>query len=179
MKAWKLVIALAAIAAIGAVVSVIVVGRRFAEPTVVDDPYEAGLHYDEQHHARDVAAVGPRAPSRCDLSGGPCARSVGGVTVTLDVAPRPLRSMSDLLFTVSVSPPDAAAAGEGAVALEMPGMYMGENRVRLAPQGDGSWRGRGVVVRCPSGRRGWTAQVELPGAARGKLVASFSFEVAE
>ncbi len=180
MRAMKLVIALAAIAGIGAIVAVITVGRRYAEPTVVADPYEAGLHYDEQHHARDVAAVGPRAPPRCDLARGPCAHPVGGATVTLDVTPRPLRAMADLTFEVRVTPGAAASRADGVIALEMPGMYMGENRVRLTPVGDGAWRGRGVLVRCPSGRRGWTAQIELPApGAGGKLVTTFPLEVAE
>ena len=103
------------------------------------------------------------------------------MTVTLDVTPRPLRAMSDLLFTVRVSPPEAVAGGEGTVALEMSGMYMGDNRVRLAPAAGGSWQGKGVVVRCPSGRRGWTAQVTLPapGQPDGRLVAAFELEVVE
>ena len=177
----KVFIAIAAVAAMGAVVATIVVGRRLAEPTVVADPYEEGLRYDEQHHAHDVAAVGPRAPPRCDLARAPCSRSVGGVTVTLDVTPRPVRAMRELDFDVRASPPDATGPGEARVSLEMQGMYMGENRIRLSPAGPGGWRGRGTIVRCPSGRRGWTAAVEIPAPRQpgGRVVASFAFEVAE
>jgi hypothetical protein len=178
----KLVIAIAAVAAMGAVAATIVIGRRLAEPTVVADPYEEGLRYDEQHHhAHDVAAVGPRAPPRCDLARAPCARSVAGVTVTLEVTPRPVRAMRELEFDVRASPPEATGPGEGRVSLEMQGMYMGENRIRLAPAAPGAWQGRGTIVRCPSGRRGWIAEVEIPasGQPNGRIVASFAFEVAE
>ncbi len=176
----KALIAVVAVAAMGAVAAAITIGGRVAEPTVVADPYEAGLHYDDAHrHAADVAAVGPRAPPRCDLGRTPCARAVGGATVTLDVS-RPLRTMADLVFTVSVAPASAAGAGPGRIALEMPGMYMGENRVALAASGEGRWQGRGVIVRCPSGKRAWTAEVTLPASTSGgePLRATFPFEVA-
>jgi hypothetical protein len=175
----RIAIAVVAAAALGAVVAAIVVGVRIAEPTVVADPYEAGLRYDDGRHAHDVAAVGARAPPRCDPSRAPCVRPLPGATVTLEVAPRPVRAMADLLFTVTVVPPAAAGAGAGRIALSMPGMYMGENRVALAPAGSGRWQGRGVLVRCPSGRRTWIADVELPAPGAGvPPTASFTFEVA-
>jgi hypothetical protein len=61
----------------------------------------------------------------------------------------------------------------------MPGMEMGENRVRLRAAADVEWEGKAVLVRCPSGRRDWVAEVEVagPGAARG--VARFPFTVEE
>jgi hypothetical protein len=54
------------------------------------------------------------------------------------------------------------------VELSMPGMEMGRNRVPLARSGDGVFRGTGVFVRCPSGRREWVATVTVPD--RGKAV---------
>ncbi len=180
MRHMVLLVAAVSVAGLGAVAAAITVGRRVAEPTVVPDPYEAGLHYDEQRHAHDVAEVGPRAPPRCDLARTPCARSVGSATVTLEITPRPPRAMADLDFTVSLVPAAAAGAGEARISLGMPGMYMGENRVVLAPSGPGRWKGRGVVVRCPSGRRTWMADVELPapGPGAAPVRASFTFEVA-
>jgi len=56
----------------------------------------------------------------------------------------------------------------------MAGMEMGRNRVDLSRGEDGRYRGTGVLVRCPSGRRDWEATVTLPGA--GKAV--FRFAVA-
>jgi len=177
----KALIAFVTVVVLGAVAVVIYVGSHGAEPTVVADPYEAGLRYDEARHAHDVAAVGPRSAPTCQLSRGPCARSVGAATVTLDVDGRPLRTMRDLVFSVRVSPPGAAASRDGRIALVMPGMYMGENRVALTLVGAGQWRGRGVIVRCPTGNRTWIAEVELPATTTGQqpLAASFRFEVEE
>jgi hypothetical protein len=59
---------------------------------------------------------------------------------------------------------------------------MGENRVALRDLGGGRYRGQGVVVRCPSGRRAWTAEVTLrprEPAGASPLRATFSFETAE
>jgi hypothetical protein len=50
---------------------------------------------------------------------------------------------------------------EVALELSMPGMYMGENRVALAPLGGGRYRGKAVLVRCASGRRDWVAEVAV------------------
>ena len=171
-------IAIAAVAALGAVVAALVIGHRLAEPTVVADPYEAGLHYDEAHHQHDAAAVGARAAPRCDPARAPCAQRVAGATVTLAIAPAPA-TMKDLAFTVEVTPPSAAGVGAGRIALSMPGMYMGENRVALEATGPARWRGNGVLVRCPSGRRGWVAEVEVPSAGGPPLRATFTFEASE
>lgn len=196
MKRLAALAVVGAVSAVGAMAGAIYVGSRLAEPTVVPDPYEAGLHYDDSRraggqaagaprldpdHAHDVAAVGPRAPPRCELSSGPCAQRVGSAVVTLEASPRPVRAMAELELTVAVAPPGAAGSGPARLALTMPGMTMGENRVALAPAGEGRWSGRGVVVRCPSGRRTWAAAVELPPAAPGgePLRGTFTFEVVD
>jgi hypothetical protein len=153
-----------------------VVGRRLFEEKVVKDPYQAGLRWDEERRR----AAGPD----CDLARGPCERAgAGDLVVRLDVAPRPPRAMADLEFTVQArlgALPLRAAGGE--IALAMPGMYMGDNRVALAPVGGGFFKGRGVVVRCPSGGRVWTAEVALrpqEPAAAAPWRAAFTFELAE
>jgi hypothetical protein len=177
----KALLVLVGLAGFGAVAGAIYIGGRMAEPTVVPDPYEAGLRHDQDRHAHDRAAVGPRAPPACDPSTAACARRVGGATVTLEVAPRPVRPMADLVFTVSVTPPAAAGPGAGRLELDMPGMVMGPNRVVLREAGQGRWTGTGVLVRCPSGRRTWRATVGLPPATPGGAAVSsaFVFEVAE
>jgi hypothetical protein len=96
--------------------------------------------------------------------------------------------MADLTFTVRASRGGAPLAGPGleaSLSLSMPDMTMVENRVRLAPAGPGAWTGRGVIVRCPSGGRRWSAQVDLslrppPGgsAPPAPLQATFTFELA-
>jgi len=170
----------AALAALGAVAGAIYLGHRFAEPTVVADPYEAGLAYDQARHAHehDAAAVGPREPPRCEPGRAPCAQRVSGATLTLAVSPRPV-AMKDLVFEVT-APAEVAGAGPARIALAMPGMFMGDQRVALQPAGPGRWSGKGVLVRCPSGKRGWTAAVELPAAeGRAPLRATFAFEATE
>jgi hypothetical protein len=44
----------------------------------------------------------------------------------------------------------------------MPAMDMGKNRVTLKQTNSGTYEGRGVIVRCRSGRRTWKATVEFP-----------------
>ncbi len=194
----KALIAVVALAGFGAVAGAIWMGVRTREPTVVADPYEEGLHYDQHRHptatltatptptatATGTATPAPTpAPTPCDLAAGPCSARIGEARVTLDVAPRPLRAMTELTFTVDVSR-GALPGGDQAVdlALTMPGMYMGENRVLLAPLGGGRHRGRGVVVRCPSGHRTWAAEVSVrprEPATAAPVRAVFTFDVAD
>jgi len=166
---------------IGAVAVTIVIGSVVREPTVVADPYEAGLHHAEAVAARGAAAAEPpaRAPG-CDLRDGPCAMPAGPVEVTLDLAPRPLRTMADLSAAVEVRRDGAPLEGATVVlSFDMRGMSMGPNRRTLAPAGGGRYAGKGVLVRCPSGRKDWvaTVAVDLPGAP--PATASFEFDVAE
>lgn len=171
----KILIAIVAVAALGAVGGAIYMGARLKEPTVVADPYQAGLHYDEHRHAEHSNAA-------CDLQAGPCRQPLpGGGEVTLAVGPRPVRAMRDLELTVTFTPASAAVAGV-AVAFNMPGMYMGETRAALSSAGDGVFRGKGVVVRCPSGRRDWVAEVLVDRKATGgapEPIARFPLAVAE
>ena len=98
----------------------------------------------------------------CDLHQGACARNLSGSTVTLAVTPRPVRAMQDLLFRVAFSaklPPNAKLPY---IDLGMPGMKMGRNRVQLKFAGSDTYEGRGVIVRCPSGRRTWRATITVP-----------------
>jgi hypothetical protein len=55
----------------------------------------------------------------------------------------------------------------------------GETRVALTPRGGGVFAGRGVVVRCTSGRRDWRAAVVLARPAAPPLSASFLLTIAE
>ncbi len=98
----------------------------------------------------------------CELHRGVCSQSLSGSTVTLAVTPRPVKAMQDLLFQVSFSdklPPDAKLPY---IDLGMPGMKMGPNRVQLKSAGNNTYEGRGVIVKCPSGRRTWRATVTVP-----------------
>jgi hypothetical protein len=98
----------------------------------------------------------------CELHRGACAQKLSGSTVTLAVTPRPVKAMQDLLFQVTFSaklPPNTKLPY---IDLGMPGMKMGPNRVQLKSAGNDTYEGRGVIVRCPSGRRTWQATVTIP-----------------
>jgi hypothetical protein len=116
---------------------------------------------------------GKGEPNRveCDVNSGPCIAALSGGTVSLDIYPKPVKAMQDLTFTVTLSGGEAAA--KPYIDLGMPGMNMGRNRVILKPVGESVFRGNGVIVRCPSGRRTWKAVVVVP--ARGS--AEFVFDV--
>ncbi len=128
-------------------------------------------------------ACARRAPPACDLQAGPCTLPAGpDLLVTLDVSPRPIRALTELTFTVETRRGQEPAIGLATeVSLQMPGMYMGENRTVLAPVGPGRHWGKGTVVRCGSGRRDWVAEVVVrrPDPAAPPLRAAFPFAVAE
>ncbi|HYQ81326.1 MAG TPA: FixH family protein [Anaeromyxobacteraceae bacterium] len=173
----KPVIALVAAVGLASVAATIWIGSRLSEEKVTPDPYQAGLHWDEaQRSARGVD---------CDLSAGRCERPLeaAGARVTLEVEPRPVQSMKDLTFTVSVRRGSLPVTdAEADLSLSMPGMFMGENRVHLVHLGGGVYRGRGVIVRCPSGRRIWSAEVTLrrrEPATVAPLSATFTFDVGD
>ena len=107
----------------------------------------------------------------CSAHEGACTQSRAGLEITLDISPKPIKAMQDLVFRVSLSggEPDGAPY----IDLGMPGMNMGPNRVKLEKISLTVYEGKGVIVRCPSGRRIWQATVTVPG--KGK--ADFIFDV--
>jgi nitrogen fixation protein FixH len=123
---------------------------------------------------RVEAAGGP-----CQLALAPCTVESSGLALTLDLG-RNLVTMKDLPVTVLVrreaQPVDGA---EVEVAFAMKDMSMGENRVQLAPAGAGRYAGTGVLVRCPSGRRGWIASLTVRSRGNPPASASFEFTVSE
>ena len=104
----------------------------------------------------------------CDAHKGTCSQTLGDLTVSLEITPRPVKAMQDLVFTVFISgnPPPQSPY----IDLGMPGMKMGPNRVALKNTGSGAYEGRGVIVRCPSGRRTWFANVTIPEAGEVKFI---------
>jgi len=96
----------------------------------------------------------------CDVHAGPCRAQMSGTKVSLDIEPKPVKAMHDLTFTVTFAGEKPVAAPY--IDLGMPGMNMGRNRVILKPAGELIYRGEGVIVRCPSGRRTWKAKVTVP-----------------
>jgi hypothetical protein len=76
--------------------------------------------------------------------------------------------MKDLRFQISIVGKQPAANPH--IDLGMPGMDMGPNRVDLKPTGNGVFEGKGIIVRCPSGRRTWSAKVTLPGCGMVEFI---------
>jgi hypothetical protein len=171
---WTAAALAAAVAAgIGAIAATIWVGSRVREDTVVANPYEEGLRLTE---GRAPAPPGADPPA-CDLAGGPCTRALpGGGEVTLELSPRPLRTMAELRVRAHVR--GAAGSGDVVVAFSMAGMDWGRNEVRLAPA-DGAHSGVGVLVRCPSGRRDWVAEVRVGRPGEPARAVRFPFTASE
>ena len=114
------------------------------------------------------SAYASDAEINCDAHKGVCSQSLGNHTISLEITPRPVKAMQDLVFKVSISgnPPIKSPY----IDLGMPGMKMGPNRVILKPAGQGHYEGKGVIVRCPSGRRTWFSNVTVPEAGEVKFV---------
>jgi nitrogen fixation protein FixH len=143
------------------------------------------------------------ATAACDLGQGPCTAPLeGGGEVTLEISPRPIRTMQELTVRVSERGPESrprpeevmrseAFPIEVSVSFSMPGMEMGTNRVVLGPGAldpktgrvhDPDVHGKAVLVRCPSGRREWVAEVSVVARKPGGpdiRTARFPFTVAE
>jgi hypothetical protein len=114
------------------------------------------------------AASASDAEINCDVHKGVCSQSLGNHTISLEITPRPVKAMQDLVFKVSISgnPPSISPY----IDLGMPAMKMGPNRVLLKPADQGHYEGKGVIVRCKSGRRTWFANVIIPEAGEVKFV---------
>jgi hypothetical protein len=111
--------------------------------------------------------------TNCDIERGPCTEIRDGLQVTLDILPKPVKAMKELTFRLSFS--GGKLIDNPYIDLSMPGMDMGPNRVMLKRVGDSGYEGRGVVVKCPSGRRTWKATVTLQSAQ----VVEFVFDVTD
>ena len=110
-----------------------------------------------------LTAGGPNSKSQtvnCDVHAGPCSATLMGNKVSLDIGPKPVKAMQDLTFTLALA--NETKVDAPYIDLGMDGMNMGKNRVILRPFGGSVFQGKGVIVRCPSGRRTWKARVTVP-----------------
>ena len=99
---------------------------------------------------------GTEATADCDPHAGPCMKEVDGYTVTLDISPKPVEHMKELTFGVVFSGDSPALFSDSLLLdLSMPGMDMGKNQVVLKKAGDNRYTGKGIIVKCPSGRTLW------------------------
>lgn len=200
----KLLVVAVAVAVLVLIAGTIWFAAGVREETVVSNPYEEGLKVGHGHLDAPQSSVpsppqstipSPPAPAggegqgeggrgsapACDLGSTACARALpGGGTVRVELAPRPLATMKELAVLVDVDlGPGAPRDASVSVSFSMPGMAMGENRSRLAHTGPGRFEGKAVLVRCPSGRREWTADVEVAAPGAPVRSAKFSAAVAE
>ena len=120
-----------------------------------------GLVFSYPIHAGD-------AEINCDAHKGICSQSIGNQTVSLAIEPRPVKAMQDLVFKVSIS--GKLPSKSPYIDLGMPAMKMGPNRVALKSTGQGNYEGKGVIVRCKSGRRTWFANVVVPEVGEVKFI---------
>ena len=118
------------------------------------------------------ANTGADKLQNCEINRGACSSMSGTLQVTLDVTPKPVKAMQELTFTVNLK--GAKQYDSLKLQLEMVGMYMGPNEVTLVRTGPGSYSGKGVIPRCHSGKKLWSAAVTVPGEAR---TTPFTFNV--
>ena len=106
----------------------------------------------------------------CDLHKGTCTQSLEGTSITLEVTPRPVKALQNLVFKVTLTGKASESPKAPYIDLGMPGMNMGPNRVQLKSAGSHSYEGQGVIVKCPSGRRTWQATVTIPDTGQTQFV---------
>jgi hypothetical protein len=107
----------------------------------------------------------------CLIDQGPCVKTVGNREVIFSIEPKPVKTMREITFVVHIVGRNIAPTL--LLDLSMPGMYMGRNEVVLKKRPDGKYSGKGVIPRCPSGKRLWQAEIDIPGT--GKV--SYRFNV--
>ena len=116
-----------------------------------------------------VADDQTNAMINCQIQQGPCIQLVADCKVGLDILPKPVKAMQDLIFRVTVEGP-LHMSQPPYIDLNMPAMDMGPNRVLLKQMTDGVFEGRGVIVRCRSGDKTWQAKLTFPGAGSTTFV---------
>ena len=109
--------------------------------------------------------------TNCNIQKQSCTQTVGDRTVELDITPKPVKAMEELTFRVSIA--GEALKKPPHIDLGMPAMEMGPNKVTMEKVEDSVYEGTGVIVRCPSGKTIWEAEVTVPDVGQ----ASFIFDV--
>ena len=106
------------------------------------------------------AKIEPKHLINCDIQSAPCTQTLSDAIITLDIQPKPIRTMEELTFGVNIAGPELEKKPH--IDLSMPGMDMGLNWVFLTPLGPGEYEGKGVFVKCPEDRSIWQVTVTLP-----------------
>ena len=106
---------------------------------------------------------GTEQPADCSIDRGSCTKLIGKTEVIFDISPKPVKVMKELLFSVTVKSTKIKAPL--LLVLSMPGMYMGRNEVVLKQGPDGTFTGRGIIPRCPAGKKKLLSAMGEPLAA--------------
>jgi len=135
------------------------------------------LPLNSQGMQHEHAASGTKTD--CDINTGPCAKTIelDNLKVILDINPKPVNPMADLLFNVTLKEGEKPVTDAAvSIDLTMPGMFMGINRPALKHVKDGSYEGKGVIPVCPHGGKRWKADVTVERNGKAATV-SYIFEV--
>ena len=92
----------------------------------------------------------PRKYKKCNFHRAACTASLPQTTVTLDILPKPVKTMRPLTFVLNISGRQPASLPY--IDLGMPGMDMGPNRVSMKGTGRGQYRGRESSCVVPAAR---------------------------
>lgn len=106
----------------------------------------------------------------CEASKSSCRQHLQNIDVILEVVPKPVKAMEELLFRITLAGDIPKSVSAPYIDLGMPGMNMGPNRVKLKSAGKNTFEGKGIIVRCPSGRTIWQATVTVPDIVKAKFI---------
>jgi len=104
----------------------------------------------------------------CAIQKGPCNQVINGLPISFDVVPKPVKAMTELTFIVTVDGTDSNTKAH--IELNMLAMDMGKNHVLLRHSDRGALVGQGVIVRCRSGIRTWSAKVVVAGIGTTEFI---------
>lgn len=100
----------------------------------------------------------------CQINDGPCVKHIPDdkVQVVFDINPKPVKFMEELIYRVSLTQ-GSKHITDAKIRMElgMPGMFMGRNTPVIRHVKDGVYEGKGIVPRCPSGKKVWRALISI------------------
>ncbi len=132
----------------------------------------------------DDKVVESSGKTDCDIQNGACIKMLSeDIIAEFDISPKPVKSMTGHTFILRLKKGDVPVR-DATVTLDlnMPGMYMGDNKTLLVHRQDGTYEGNGIIVRCPSGKKIWEAaiSVKIPHAEETvETSANYIFKVAQ
>ncbi|HIJ59958.1 MAG TPA: hypothetical protein HPP56_05020 [Nitrospirae bacterium] len=114
----------------------------------------------------------------CQINKTVCVQEIGydKIKVTFDIIPKPVEFMKELTYKITLTKNDKPITdAKITMDLTMPGMFMGTNRPVIKHIGTGVYEGKGIIPRCPSGRKIWRANIKIERNDTSSIV-SFTFE---